>query len=55
MREYEVRILAADKSPAVLEIMHLTDNAAIRAAKKIAQGQPFEVWRGPDRIHNQGR
>jgi hypothetical protein len=26
-------------------MMHLADTAAIRAAKKLAEARPFEVWR----------
>jgi hypothetical protein len=52
MREYEIRILRADKTTAsVIEVIHLNDNAAIRAAKKIAEARPFEVWRDLDCIY----
>ncbi len=52
MHEYEIRLLHADKSTdIVLVMMYLTDAAAIRAAKKIAEARPFEVWRDLDCIH----
>jgi hypothetical protein len=52
MREYEIRILRTDRSTnVVIEVMHLSDHAAIRAAKKFAEGQPFEVWRGLDCVY----
>jgi hypothetical protein len=47
MHEYEIRILQASGSPAIIigEIQ-LSDGAAIRSARKLAQGKPFEVWKG---------
>jgi hypothetical protein len=45
MHEYEIRVLSHG-SEAVIEVMHLSDHAAIRAAKKLSGGNPFEVWRG---------
>jgi hypothetical protein len=56
MRQYEIRILCASRSADVfIEVIHLDDHAAIRAAKKFAGGSPFEVWRGPDCIYDGGR
>ena len=47
MQQYEIRILKADGSTAtILAAVQLNDNAAIRSAKKIADGRLFEVWRG---------
>lgn len=52
MREYEIRILRADRSAGtILEVMHLNDHAAIRAAKRIAEARPFEVWRDLECIY----
>ena len=52
MREYEIRILRADRTTdIVFEVAHLTDNAAISAAKKFAEARPFEVWRGLDFVY----
>lgn len=52
MHEYEIRILRADHSTAtIIEVVHLNDNAAIRAAKKIADGNDFEVWRDLDCVY----
>ena len=52
MREYEIRILRADKATdVIMRMVHLTDHAAIRAAKKLAEARPFEVWRGMDCIY----
>src|SRR5258708_29314622 len=56
MREYEIRILRADRNTdTVIEVMHLNDHAAIRAAMKLAEARPFEVWRGLDCIYDGGR
>lgn len=56
MHEYEVRILRADKSTdTIIEMVHLTDHAAIRAAKKLAEARPFEVWRDLDCIYGTAR
>lgn len=53
MREYEIRILRADrKTDTIIEVVHLNDHAAIRAAKKFAEARPFEVWRGLDCIYD---
>ena len=52
MQEYEIRILKADHTPdTVIEVIHLNDHGAIRAAKKFAGTRPFEVWRGLDCIY----
>jgi hypothetical protein len=52
MHEYEIRILRADRSTAtIIEVVHLNDHAAIRAAKKMAEARPFEVWRDLDCIY----
>ena len=56
MREYEIRILCANRnSDTFIEVIHLNDHAAIRAAKKFAGTSPFEVWRGVDCIYDGGR
>ena len=47
MREYEYRILQLDGSPAIITMeMQLSPGAAIRSARKMAHGRPFEVWCG---------
>ena len=48
MNVYEVRILGetSGKGGIVLQAQYLSDVAAVRAAKKLADGRPFEVWRG---------
>jgi hypothetical protein len=52
MHQYEIRILRADRNTdIVIEVMHLNDHAAIRAARKIAEARPFEVWRDLDCIY----
>jgi hypothetical protein len=52
VHDYEIRILRADRSThAVVEVMHISDHAAIRAAQKMAEARPFEVWRGLDCIY----
>jgi hypothetical protein len=47
MQEYEVRILRVPGSPALITSeIQMSDGAAIRHARKLAEGKPFEVWRG---------
>jgi hypothetical protein len=55
MHDYEIRILAPGKDRGrrghtIIEVMHLNDSTAIRAARSLAAGRPFEVWRGIERI-----
>jgi len=53
MQDYEIRILGASKDRrghTIIEVMHLNDSNAIRAARSLAAGRPFEVWRGIERI-----
>jgi len=52
MREYEIRVFSHGRSQTVIEVMHLNDHAAIRAAKKMAGDRPFEVWRDLDCIYS---
>jgi hypothetical protein len=53
MREYEIRILCANRDTDMfIEVMHLNDHAAIRAAKKFAGTSAFEVWRGLECIYD---
>jgi hypothetical protein len=55
MHEYEIRLLRADQTTTtVLEAMHVNDNDATRAAKKIAEAGLFEVWRDLDCIYGKG-
>ena len=51
MHEYEIRILGSRPADTVLEVVHLNDHAAVRAARKLAEGRNFEVWRGFDCIY----
>jgi hypothetical protein len=48
---YEIRILNGGKTKSVIEVVHLNDHAAIRAGKKFAEGNLFEVWRGLDCVY----
>ena len=55
MQDYEIRILGpaneqGRRPQTLIEVMHLNDNTAIRAARLLAAGRPFEVWRGIERI-----
>ena len=52
MRGYEIRIVSAENHHTVIEVMHLNDNAAVRSARKMAEGSPFEVWRDLDCIYD---
>ena len=52
MYQYEFRILRDDGKPAlIVAAIHLNDNAAIRAARKLARAHKFDVWRGMDCIY----
>ena len=55
MHDYEIRIIGPSKVPGrlsntIIEVMHLNDSNAIRAARVLAAGRTFEVWRGIERI-----
>jgi hypothetical protein len=54
MNDYEIRILNEGRTQAVIEVTHLSDHAAIRAAQKYAGGKSFEVWRGLDCVYGAG-
>ena len=55
MQVYEIRILHPDHSSAiVLEMLHFSDSAAVRAGKKIAEARAFEVWRDVECIYGAG-
>jgi hypothetical protein len=46
MHEYEIRLLSFGQASIIVEEVHLNHAAAIRAARKMSHGRPFEVWRG---------
>jgi len=51
VREYEIRILQSDGSPSILTAqIYLSDQSAIQAARRMALGRQFEVWRGMECI-----
>jgi len=55
MQDYEFRILGPEnqqgrRNHTIIEVMHLNDTTAIRAARSLAAGRPFEVWRGVERV-----
>jgi hypothetical protein len=55
MQDYEIRIIGSKKehgrqNHTIIEVMHLNDTTALRAARALAAGRPFEVWRGIERI-----
>ena len=50
MQDYEIRILGDRHNHTIIEVMHLNDSSAIRAARSLAAGRRFEVWRGVERI-----
>jgi hypothetical protein len=51
MHEYEIRVLHTEGCPALITSeIQLCDAAAMRSARKMAEGRPFEVWRGLERI-----
>lgn len=47
MQHYEIRVLK-DNGSLSLKVGndYLNSNAAITAARRLAKGKPFEVWRG---------
>ena len=46
MHEYEIRILQREGSSYLITAqIHLSDAAAIQAARRMALGRQFEVWR----------
>jgi hypothetical protein len=51
MHEYEIRILSAGHTVAVIDEVQRSDSFAIRSAKKFAGTRPFEVWRGSDCVY----
>jgi hypothetical protein len=53
--EYEIRILDQKGAATLVRVEYqLTDQAAIRSARKDAEGKPFEVWRDDKRIYPSG-
>ena len=55
MQDYEIRILCNGRGHTHIEMMHLNDSTAIRAAEILAAGRPFEVWRDLECIHGASR
>ncbi len=55
MHEYEIRLLSAGHTIAIIEEVQFSDHAAIRSGKKVAGDRPFEVWRGLDCIYSTPR
>lgn len=51
MPEYEIHILSGGETHLIVAEVHLSDLAAIRAGKKYAIDNPFEVWRDMECIH----
>ena len=51
MQKYEIRILSGGETHLVVTEAHLSDLAAIRAGKKYAFDNPFEVWRDLECVH----
>jgi hypothetical protein len=51
IKEYEIRLLRPDKTvETVMEMVQLTDRAAITAARRIAGRNPYEVWQGERKV-----
>jgi hypothetical protein len=55
MQDYEIRILCNGRGHTHIEVRHLNDSNAIRAAEGFAAGRPFEVWRDLDCIYGARR
>jgi hypothetical protein len=52
MTEYEIRILGGDGRPSLFsEWIHVSLNAAVRSAKRMANGSTFEIWIGGARVY----
>jgi hypothetical protein len=52
MQDYEIRLLTERFTPALtMETKHVSDQAAIMAARSMSHGKPFEVWRDLECIH----
>ena len=52
MHEYEIRVLNGDHTLSLsMRAQELNNDCAIREGRMIAQGKPFEVWRGDERIY----
>ncbi len=52
MKYYEIRVFNRDgRASLIFHQLHINDAVAIKAAKEVAEEQPFEVWRGMDCIH----
>lgn len=55
MKYYEIRVInQKGRASLIYHQLHADDAVAIRSADDIADGQPFEVWRGMDCIHIMG-
>lgn len=51
MQDYEILVLRNDGKPSIIMPgVHFSDAAAIWAARKIAKGNHFEVWREIERL-----
>ena len=51
MQDYEIRLLCHGRGHTRIEVMHLNDASAIRAAEALAAGRAFEVWRDLECIY----
>jgi hypothetical protein len=51
VQEYEIRVLSSGHPIIIIDAKYFSDHAAVRSAKDLAQGRPFEVWRGLSRIY----
>jgi hypothetical protein len=53
MHAYEIRIFNANGRAGIIGAeVQISDHAAVRSARKLAQGRKFEVWRGMDCIYS---
>jgi len=52
MQVYEIRVLKSGGRAALSsQEIHLSDRGAINAARRLATGKAFEVWRDLDCVH----
>ena len=52
MHQYEIRVLNEKHAPSLVMLSnHLNANAAVKAARKAANGMAFEVWREDECVY----
>jgi hypothetical protein len=53
MHEYEIRVLNENRTPSIVMVsIHLDEDIAITAGRRLAKGMAFEVWRDDERVYS---